>query len=212
MFSREFGSFLDIDQLDFYDEIPNGKASYYLGMDIGRTNDRTGIAVLRETNGILYLENAIMLKDCEYSRQIDTIRQLHSRYNFTGGLIDAGGIGSAVAEQITKTISTKLKGIQFTGTNKTPMYEAVRAKVFDHKMMFNPEFKDMLRDDIRNVHRIVSENGTVKFEAGRDANGHSDFTSALVLAVEAQKQMPASISMPTTYARSSAFGGYSRAF
>lgn len=99
----------------------------------------------------------------------------------------------------------------FTGSNKTPMYENVRAKVYDHKLLFNPEFKQLIKDDFRNVHRIVTENGIVKYEAGRDGDGHSDFTSSLVLAVEAQRQMPASFSMPSTYSRQSAFN-YKRYF
>lgn len=40
------------------------------------------------------------------------------------------------------------------------------------------------------MHRVVNEAGTVKYEAGRDSNGHSDFTSALVLALEAHAQRP----------------------
>lgn len=204
-FSKEMGQFLDFDKLDFYDNLPTSKSNWYLGMDIGRKNDKSGIVILRESNNIMYVENIVMLSKCEYQQQIDTVKQLHQKYNFAGGLIDEGGIGSAVAEMITKTISSKLKGISFTGANKTPMYEAVRAKVFDHKLLFNPEYKDIIKEDFRNVHRIVTENGTVKFEAGRDANGHSDFSSALVLAVEAQRQMPASFSMPATYLRPSAF-------
>ena len=210
-FSKEFGQFLDFDILDWYDDIPQGKSSYYLGMDIGRYNDKTGISIIRETNDNLYLENVILLSKCEYAKQIQTIKDLHQKYNFTGGYIDEGGIGSAVAEQITKTISSKIKGMTFTGSNKTPMYENVRAKVYDHKLFFNPEFKQLIKDDFRNVHRIVTENGIVKYEAGRDGDGHSDFTSSLVLAVEAQRQMPASFSMPSTYSRQSAFN-YKRYF
>lgn len=66
-FSKEFGAFLGIDQLDFYDDIPKGKSSFYLGMDIGRHNDKTGIVILNETNDNLYLENIIMLSKCEYA-------------------------------------------------------------------------------------------------------------------------------------------------
>lgn len=44
--------------------------------------------------------------------------------------------------------------------------------------------------DFRNVHRIVNEAGKVTYSAGRDANGHSDATSALVLALMAAKEHP----------------------
>ena len=57
--------------------------------------------------------------------------------------------------------------------NKTSSYEDLRALVFNRKQ------------DFRNVHRVVSESGKVSYQAGRDENGHSDATSALVLAIQA---------------------------
>ena len=181
-------------------------------MDIGRKHDKTSIVIISERANKTYLENIITLSKTEYAEQIETVKQLHQKYQFKAGFIDEGGIGSAVAETITKTISTKLRGLAFTGSNKTPMYEAVRAKGFDHKLLFNPEYKQLLKDDIRNVHRIVTETGTVKFEAGRDANGHSDTVSSIVLALEAQRLNPVSFSLPASYARNSAFGSVSHVF
>lgn len=70
------------------------------------------------------------------------------------------------------------------------MYENLRAKIFDHKIKFNPVFKRELIEDFKNVHRIVTETGKVKFEAGRSGAGHSDMTSSLVLAIEAARSNP----------------------
>ena len=73
----------------------------------------------------------------------------------------------------------------FTASNKTPCYEDLRSKIFDHKLKFNKKLKELIVDDFNNVHRVVSEAGRVSYEAGRNANGHSDATSALVLALRA---------------------------
>lgn len=81
--------------------------------------------------------------------------------------------------------------------------------MFDHKLKFNKKFKDLLEMDFMNVHRVVSETGKVSFEAGRGPNGHSDVTSAVVLALQAAKTCPASFSIPQTWARPSSFGGWS---
>lgn len=56
------------------------------------------------------------------------------------------------------------------------------------------------------MHREVSEAGKVVFSAGRDENGHSDVTSALVLALQAAKAKPASFGMPRTWSMDSVFG------
>lgn len=106
-------------------------------------------------------------------------------------------------------MSSRIVGYTWTGANKTPAYEALRALVFDHKLKFNEKFRELLRLDFMNVHRIVSETGKVSFEAGRGKNGHSDVVSGLVLAVQAAKQSPASMSAPVPYARRSSFGAWS---
>lgn len=146
-FSKEYGAFIDFDKVDFYNEIPKGDSGYYLGMDIGRKHDRTAITIVKAVDKKHYLENVIVLNKCQYSDQIAVVQDLHKKHQFTAGLIDEGGIGSAVAEQITKTVSSKLNGLQFTGTNKTRLYEAVRAKIFDHTLLFNPDFKQQLKQD-----------------------------------------------------------------
>lgn len=82
-------------------------------------------------------------------------------------------------------MSAKVKGYTWTASNKTPAYEALRALIFDHKLKFASHLKQLITSDFSNVHRVVTEAGKVSYQAGRDANGHSDATSALVLAVQA---------------------------
>ena len=205
-FSSSYGAFLDTSILDWYDQIPSGNSGYYFGMDIGRKHDRTAISILKAVGEKAYLENIITLDKCPYKDQIDLVKKLHTKHKFIAGYIDEGGIGSAVAEQITKEVSSKLKGLQFTGSNKTPLYEAVRAKVFDHKLLFNPEFKQQIVSDFLNVHRLVSETGVVKFEAGSSNAGHSDVTSSLTLALEALRCFPMNFENPVVHVNSSALG------
>lgn len=54
----------------------------------------------------------------------------------------------------------------------------------------------------------MTETGKVMYEAGRDKNGHSDVTSAIVLAVQASRDNPANMSTPMSFAMPSAFGGW----
>lgn len=116
--------------------------------------------------------------------------------SYTAGFIDQNGIGSALAEFATKQVSSKLKGFTWTGSNKTPAYEHLRAMCFDHKLKFASHLEDLVVNDFNNVHRVVSEAGRVTYEAGRNADGHSDFTSALVLALQAAAGTPHSLQMP----------------
>ena len=51
----------------------------------------------------------------------------------------------------------------------------------------------------------MTESGQVKFEAGRDQNGHSDAASGIVLAIKAVDDHPGSIAMPINYYKPSVF-------
>ena len=88
--------------------------------------------------------------------------------------------------------------MSFTATNKTPMYEALRSKIFDHTFLINSKFKDIIVKDFNNIERIVVEAGNVKYQAGHEF-GHSDVTSAIVLALAASKQHPANFQLPQTW-------------
>lgn len=83
VFSKEFGSFIDTDTIDFVDEIPNQQGGYYLGMDIGRKHDRTALVILKSIGGDkVYVVNVISLNKCEYSEQIRIVKDLNDKYKF----------------------------------------------------------------------------------------------------------------------------------
>ena len=113
-----------------------------------------------------------------------------------------------MAEFATKQVSAKLKAFTWTASNKTPAYENLRAKCFDHKLKFASHLKDLVVSDFNNVHRVVSEAGRVTYEAGRDANGHSDATSAIVLALQAASGTPNSHALPVSWSLPTRFSRY----
>lgn len=77
--------------------------------------------------------------------------------------------------------------------------------IFDHKLMISSKLKPLIESDFRNVSRVVTETGQVKYVAGRDQNGHSDATSSIVLALEAMHQNPVQVDLPNSYQRFSRF-------
>ena len=82
VFSKEFGSFIDTDTIDFVDEIPNQQGGYYLGMDIGRKHDMTALVILKSIGDKVYVVNVISLNKCEYSEQIRIVKDLNDKYKF----------------------------------------------------------------------------------------------------------------------------------
>lgn len=145
-FASEYSSMIDISILDFYDECPATNTTY-LGFDVGSTSDRSALVTLREASGVLYVDDIVVMHKASYESQIDAVKQLHARNSYTSGYIDAVGIGSALSEFVSKQVSTKIKGFTWTSANKTPSYEAMRARIFDHKLKFNSKFKNLIQED-----------------------------------------------------------------
>lgn len=191
-FNAEFSQLIDTSLLEFEDPPENIDAlPHWMGMDVGSTSDRTAIVDLVELpDGTLYMADATIMHKASYESQLEMVREKHQKSHYRSGYIDQNGIGSALAEFVNKKVSSLLQGYTWTASNKGPAYERLRASVFDHKLKFAPHLKNQLTADFNNVHRIVTESGQVKYEAGRGAEGHSDLTSALVLALEAHANKP----------------------
>ena len=179
-FASEYNAMLDPALLESYDTIPQGTSGHWLGIDVGRTHDKTAIVQATGLNGTMYVEEITVLDKVEYSKQLEAVASLDKSKHFTGGYVDAGGIGSMLAEYVNKQVSSRIKPLSFTGANKTPMYEALRDLVFRQKV----------KQDIQQVSRVVNASGEVRYQASRSEAGHADMTSAIVLCTEAFRKMP----------------------
>lgn len=204
-FLSEYGSLIDVGLIDYYDDLPSGNRTNYLGMDIGSRSDRSAIVILRKIGEVVYLDDIVVLNKMEYNQQLQMVKEIHNINKFNAGYIDETGIGSAFAEFVKKNVSSKITGFTFTGSNKTPMYEKLRSLIYEHKLKVNIKFKSIIEKDFKNVQRVVNESGQVKYIAGHDENGHSDITSGLVLGIRAIDDHPANFQMPIQYIRQSIF-------
>ena len=204
-FLSEYGSLIDVGLIDYYDDLPTGNRTNYLGMDIGSRSDRSAIVILRKIGEVVYLDDIVVLNKMEYNQQLQMVKEIHNINKFNAGYIDETGIGSAFAEFVKKNVSSKITGFTFTGSNKTPMYEKLRSLIYEHKLKVNIKFKSIIEKDFKNVQRVVNEAGQVKYIAGHNENGHSDITSGLVLGIRAIDDHPANFQMPIQYIRQSIF-------
>lgn len=74
-------------------------AGTWLGIDIGRQHDKTSIVAVKQVMDKLYVESIKTLHRCEYQKQLDEFaKHAAAQRGLVAGYIDAGGIGSAVAE------------------------------------------------------------------------------------------------------------------
>ena len=208
VFQSSLENMLDPALIEETDSIPANASGTWLGIDIGRQHDRTSIVAVKQVGDKLYVDNIKTLHRCEYQKQLDEFsKHVAMQKSFVAGYIDAGGIGSAVAEFASQKISPKLKPFVFTSSSKTPAYELFRSKVMQRgQILFSPEAAKLARADVLNVSRIVTESGQVRYTAESNDEGHGDIISGIVLALQAWHDFPLQASLPIPYARASSFG------
>ena len=211
-FLSEYSSLIDLNLIDYYDELPKETFTNYIGIDVGSTSDRTAMVTVKQAKDIAYIDDIVIMHKASYEDQLDMAKLLHQKNIYKSGYIDKTGIGSAFSEFVEKKVCSNIKGLQFTVANKVPMFENLRSRIFDHTLKINRKFKSMIELDFNNVQRIVNEAGQVKYEAGHNSQGHSDITSAIVLALQAIKDKPVSFATPVSYSRYSAFSGVTSMF
>lgn len=154
------------------------------------------------------MSDILLLHNAKYETQLDVFKQQYAQKKWSSGYVDAVGLGSPIAEFIHDKVSARIKPFVWNETNKANAYEYLRSLILDHKIIFAPHLEQIVKTDFQNVSRIVTENGKVKFVAQHNSQGHSDITSALVLALWAAHETPSSFAMPQTYQMQSSFGSW----
>lgn len=89
------------EKLNHYTELPKGKMQYVLGIDIG-FNDADALAVIGWTDDSpdVYLVEEIITKKQGLTELVNQIQATASKYSLTKMVIDEGGLGKKLAEEI----------------------------------------------------------------------------------------------------------------
>ena len=206
-FADEFGAFIDPTLLQF-DNVEDKSNERYVGFDVARSSDNSAIVDVQKMGDKFYVADILLLHNQKYETQLEIFKQQYTQKKWSSGYVDAVGLGSPIAEFIHDRVSARIKPFVWNETNKSNAYEYLRSLILDHKITFSPHLEQMVKIDFQNVSRIVTENGKVKFVAQHNSQGHSDITSALVLALWSAHDNPASFAMPQTYMMPTAFGSY----
>lgn len=84
-----------------YDNLPPGQMTYILGIDLG-FNDADALAVLgyNETSPTTYLVEEVVTRKQGLTELVGQIQKLQKKYNIVKMVIDEGGLGKKLAEEM----------------------------------------------------------------------------------------------------------------
>jgi len=168
--------------IDDFDE-SQIKGKCYIGIDIGRSHDRTAIIVLKEFNETFYLTQKEVLEKTMFETQREIIEQIFYENNPEKVFIDKGLIGMQLAEMLEDKY-TFVEGVQFNNLFISEIVTNAK-KLFEQKKFKMNDDKDLI-SEIHSINKKVSSN-VISFSSKRTDKGHSDSAWALLLALNCSK-------------------------
>lgn len=168
------------------------KGEYYIGLDIGRTTDRTAIVTLCKTGNTFYLADIMTMKNYSFDEQHSAILNTIEKYNPVEVYGDKTGLGMQLMEQL-ENENGRVKGFTFTNQSKIDLFTNMKKMFEKGKIKMNND-DDVIRQ-LHSVRKSVSFGNSVKFDLKRDKSGHSDIVVGLGLALLCAKE----VSEPSIY-------------
>ena len=197
-------AYLDADELASKEIPEDNNITYYAGIDLGRKNDQTAIAIIGKVKQEYFLVDIKTMVDVPYQEQFDKILEIQNRYQAKKIFVDSSGLGGPIAEQLNK-VDKRFQPHQFTNPAKNRLFETFKDGVLSKKLFFSNKYINLLASELNLVSKVISDSGQVRYQQNRVGNSHADVLIATMLAYLAGYDSQASYSMPTTYKRVSIF-------
>lgn len=175
------------DELVLYDEPTSVRAPVgriVAGFDVGRTRDRSELAVFEEEDGRFTCRMLKSFEGAPFAEQEAELRRLLETLPVARLSIDKSGIGMNLAENLERDFP------QVVGENFTN--EAKERWATDFKILLQRRDVTMPRErelvgQIHAIKRRVLPSGKVSFDAERNARGHADKFWAVALACQRER-------------------------
>ena len=197
-------AYLDADELASKEIPEDNNITYYAGIDLGRKNDQTAIAIIGKVKQEYFLVDIKTMVDVPYQEQFDKILEIQNRYQAKKIFVDSSGLGGPIAEQLNK-VDKRFQAHQFTNPAKNRLFETFKDGVLSKKLFISNKYVNLLASELNLVSKVISETGQVRYQQNRVGNSHADVLIATMLAYLAGYDSQASYLMPTTYKRVSIF-------
>lgn len=157
------------------------------GVDVGRINDRTAIALVGQEHAKDQWTDRFALihqeshKGVSFEGQRSAILAVDGRYPVERWGIDRTGIGMQIAEELCAKAPERFEGVWFSAQRKSRLALNL-LKLCEEKRLLLPNDPDVLAQ-LHAVKKHVSGQ-TIKYDAERNEDGHGDMFWAVAIAAE----------------------------
>jgi phage FluMu gp28-like protein len=172
--------------LNLEQEFPKG--NYYSGVDFGKLQDHSVLAIVRTENGIkkLFYMYEFPLETA-YSQVIGHLARANTKLRFSKTFVDQSGIGEPILEEIHNQGLDSVEGVKFTPETKEKLLSGLKIAMEQGRLAI--PYERRLCQQINEQQYAYSKSGRLQFS--HPGNSHDDMLWALALAVAASKTEPA---------------------
>lgn len=158
----------------------------HAGLDVGRTRDLTALVVVASLGRVAWVVAVLTCSRTKYAEQKAMIARARKRLHWDTLHVDAGGLGSQLAEELVDLYGEEeVIPVTFTPLVKEELAtRAYRYLATDRLRLPRGAEGEHLRDEGKDVHRVVSKSGHVLYASKRSGDGHGDRWTALTLALK----------------------------
>jgi phage FluMu gp28-like protein len=163
------------------------QGQFLIGIDFGKHNDHSAIAILEKVHDnlrLVYL-NELPL-ETPYTAVIGTVRRLNEAYAFTAGCLDKTGVGEGPYEEI-KQFMRGMEGVTLTAQMKEDIMGKMKLAL-QHGTLTLPRDNPQLLIQMTEQQCETTKSGALKFS--HPAGTHDDQLWSLALAIYASTQQP----------------------
>ncbi len=157
------------------------------GVDVGRINDRTAIALVgqeherarwKDRYALIHHE---MHKGLPFDAQKARIHEVDGRFEVESWKVDKTGLGMQLAEELQQASPERFEGVWFSAQRKARLALDMLKLAEDRRLLL-PNDPDVLAQ-LHSIQKLTSGN-SIKYDAERSDDGHGDLFWAVALAVD----------------------------
>jgi len=167
-------------------EQPIQKGEYYAGLDLGKLQDHSALAIVqREADTLKLVYTHEFPLETTYTKVINTVTRANQKFHLQKTLVDQTGIGEPVLEELQAQDITA-EGAKLTQQTKTEILTHLKLTMEQHNIAI--PYDKRLCQQINDQQYAYTRNGKLTFN--HPPNTHDDQLWALALAAYATKTEP----------------------
>lgn len=169
---------------DDFTDVPHPEGRIVVGFDVGRTRDRSELAVFEDAGGRFTCRLLRSYNQVPFSEQEADLRRLLDTLPVARLSVDQSGIGMNLAENLSRDYP-QVQAKSFTNSSKERWATDFKI-LLQRKDVSLPKDRDMVAQ-IHSIKRRVLPSGKVSFDAERTGRGHADRFWAIALACQMER-------------------------